>query len=730
MGSFEPFEPLMDFNLPELLVGDLEESKEIFKSRQLTAGAPAPSLAGDGSKRRYSLQDSSLSAVHSSIHPSNLLDTTWKAKSLQNVNETQSHFFTVRDRDRDESRRNSSDSDSASSESSGGLMPPSIGTRGASIATTATSVTSEKLEPPNHLKLKLVIQEKKQAGNSWMDLDAEDPTSPNRRYSMINISSPAQYLSLRHDLDESTSMSLNSAVLHPNLTSSPPTSPKVSSKSSPKATPKASPKASPKMSPASVKSSGTGEQRNRVRSPLACPTPPPERRSSLMHRNYPVLPKINVSPSLQALSSQPLPTQREDETSSPDRNMPLLAPLQPSRNKTNDVRNDVSSGRNASKTSLHLPEADIETDEPERHSHAENAEYLEIAAAGIDVESWLESSVDNFPYYAQNRADGHMPLPLPPDVLDTLRISITCFPETMLQCSSLSIETIRGHSRKLRYKSSSPASLYSESPASVDSSDQSKQTKWKWLPLKRQQSSPAETPTSPQRSGFGESLEPRYSPVWPRKPDWTTIQNLFPSGSDYLCDALYAHLVAYNYITSLCPRSVLINPTTTSRPTSKSSTTPSEISLGLSVDLRASVDIRASTDGGAIPRKAATLLGLQDDPNAPIPEPPSSRCNTLRNKRSFFAAPRAVSYYEVSRPTTAVGSFTSRRLPQPDQGEQVLKDLRLGLARCISRLVATLRVTNGSPAGPDGAGQMKQEENPDFMRALCEIVRLSEERYM
>ncbi|OTB11072.1 hypothetical protein K445DRAFT_26990 [Daldinia sp. EC12] len=720
MGSFEfsdCFEPLMDFNLPELLVGDLEESKEIFKSRQLTAGAPAPSLAGDGSKRRYSLQDSSLTAVDSS----HLLDVMSRAKSLQDVNEPQTHYFTIRD----ESHRNRSDSDSASSQSSGGLMPPSIGTRDASIATTATSVTSEKLEPPNQLKLKLVIQEKKQAGQSWMDLDVEDPTSPDRRYSMINIPSPAQYLSLRHDLDESRSMSLNSSVLRPNLTNPPPTSPKASSKASSKASPKESPKESPKMSPASAKSSGTGEQRNRVISPLACPTPPPERRSSLMHRNYPVLPKINVSPSLQAISSEPLPTQPEGETSSPDRNTPSLAPTRPSHREINDATN----GRNGSKTSLLLAEMDISKNESGRYSHTGSTEYPEIAPAGIDVESWLESSIDNFPYYAQNKADGgHMPLPLPPDVIDTLRISITCFPETMLQCSSLSIETIRGHSRKLRYKASSPASLYSESPVSVES-DQSKQTKWKWLPLKRQQTSPAETPTSPQRVGFGESLEPRYSPVWPKRPDWTAIQNLFPTGSDYLCDALYAHLVAYNYITSLCPRSVLVNPTT-SRPTSKSSTTPSELSLGLSVDLRTSVDMRSSMDGGAIPRKAANLLGLQDDPNAPIPEPPSSRCNTLRSKRSFFAAPRAMSYYEVSRPTTAVGNFSGRRFAQPDQGEQVLRDLRLGLARCISRLVATLRMTNGSPTGPDGVEQTKREEDPDFMRALCEIVRLSEERYM
>ncbi|KAI8957549.1 hypothetical protein F5Y11DRAFT_360730 [Daldinia sp. FL1419] len=704
MGSFEP---LMDFNLPELLVGDLEDSKEIFRARQLTAGAPAPSLADDGTKRRYSLQDSSLSAVNSS----HLLDTMAKARSLQNVNDTQSHFFTIRN----ESHRNRSDSDSASSESSGGLMPPSIGTRDASIATTATSVTSEKLEPPNEMKLKLVIQGKKQAGQSWMDLDAEDPTSPDRRYSMINIQTAAQYLSLRHDQDESRSMSLNSAVLRPNLTASPPSSPQVSLKQS------------PKMSPASSKSSSTGDQK-RIRSPLTCPTPPPERRSSLMHRNYPVLPKINVSSSLQALS-----TQHEGETSSVDLNMPSLSPPRPLRREANDAVD----GRSSSKSSLPLPETGNGRDESGRYSRPESADYPEIAPGGIDVESWLESSVDNFPYYAQNKADGgHMPLPLPPDVIETLRVSITCFPETMLQCSSLSIETIRSHSRKLRYKSSSPASLYSESPASVDLSDQSKQqTKWKWLPLKRQQSSPAETPTSPQRFGFGESLEPRYSPTWPKKSDWATIQNLFPSGSDYLCDALYAHLVAYNYITSLCPRSVLVNPmitttTTTSRPTSKSSTAPSELSLGLSPDLRTSVDIRASTDGGAIPRKAAHLLGLQDDPNLPIPEPPSSRCNTLRSKRSFFAAPRAVSYYEVSRPTTAVGSVVGRRLPQPEQGEQVLRDLRLGLARCISRLVATLRVTNGNPSSPDGTGGIKREEDPDFMRALCEIVRLSEERYM
>ncbi|KAI1408548.1 hypothetical protein F5Y13DRAFT_204713 [Hypoxylon sp. FL1857] len=680
------FEPLMDFNLPELLAVDLEASKEVFKSRKLTAGAPAPALADDGTKRRYSLQDSSLSAAPSSYQ----LDVMSRAKSLQNVHEKQAQFLSMGQK----SQQNSSDSDTASSESSGGLMPPSVAGRDASITTAATSVTSERLDPPHQLKL--LIQDKKQAGESWMDFDMDDATSPDRRHnSMINIPSPVQYLALRHDLDESRSMSLNSAVPRPKLTGPSP------------------------ASPASVRSSRTEGQQIHIK-PFSCPTPPPKRQSSLLHRNYPVLPQINVSSSLQSPSSQ-LSKQPDGVASSPERNMPSSAPPRTFGGELNE--NDVDA-RVDGRTDLPTSDFHYGRDDAERFPRTESSQ-LEIAPAGIDVESWLESSVDNFPYYAQGKADGgHAPLPLPPEVIDTLRVSIACFPETMLQCSSLSIETIRSHSRKLRYKTASSVSLYSESPGSVESLEQTKQSKWKWLPLKRQPSSPTQMPPSPQRMGFAEGA---YSPTWPKKPDWTAIQNLFPTGSDYLCDALYAHLVAYNYITSMCPRSALVNPT--SRPTSKSSAA-SDISLGLSVDLRTSIDIRSSTsDGTTIPLKAASLLGLQDDPNAPIPEPPSSRCNTLRSKRSFFATPKSAAYYENARPTTA-GGFGGRRPTLPDHNEQVLRDLRLGLARCISRLVATLRMSNGGPGPGADNGQSKREEDPDFMRALCEIVRLSEERYM
>src|SRR5690606_16600107 len=67
----------------------------------------------------------------------------------------------------------------------------------------------------------------------------------------------------------------------------------------------------------------------------------------------------------------------------------------------------------------------------------------------INVQTWLESSVG---LMASSKGDDEsMPgIPLPPDVVDNIRVSITCFPDTMLLTSSLSIDTIRTYSRKVR----------------------------------------------------------------------------------------------------------------------------------------------------------------------------------------------------------------------------------------------------------------------------------------
>ncbi|KAI0012078.1 hypothetical protein F4779DRAFT_125990 [Xylariaceae sp. FL0662B] len=667
-------EPLFDCNLPEMLVVDLEQSSDVFKSRHLTAGAPSPALADDGSRRRYSLQDSSLRPPVISAHQADVVSRT---RSLQTIDQKHSQYITVGYK----VQQRNNDLDTSSSESSaGGLEPPSIATREATITTPATSVSS-KTESP--FLSNSGASTDKFAGGSWMDLDMEEAAFTERRCSslVLNPSPLHHHLTRRDDAGDLRSLSLNSGVPRPKLIS-PPTSPP----------------------PTTTNTTATDEQRNSV-----SPTPTvPERRSSLRHKQYPVLPQINVSPLLPASSSsRSLPQESSNLRSSP-------APLETPRSE-----GVVNENYRTSTPSTESPAATLRT---EQTTHMAGPMSPSIVPPQVDVESWLESSVESYAYNAHPRGDMlHTPAPLPPEVIDTLRVSVSCFPETMLLCSSLSIETIRNLSRRLRHRTES---LTNESQQTLGPSEQSKQSKWKWNLFQKQPSTPTEGPSSPQRNNFADTLTSRYNPSW--KPDWSAIQNLFPGGTDYLCDALYAHIVAYNYITSLCPRSALINPI--SRPASKSSSskTPSDPDLRLSVELRASI-----SDSVMIPHKAASLLGLQDDPNAPIPEPPSTRTNTLRSKRSVFALPKPP---EGSRPRTAAapGSGGHRKAPS-DPGEHMLKDLRLGLARCIVRLVATLRLANSgqlpsSASTVDGIAPARREEDPDFMRALCEIVRVCEER--
>ncbi|EAQ89613.1 hypothetical protein CHGG_06232 [Chaetomium globosum CBS 148.51] len=62
-----------------------------------------------------------------------------------------------------------------------------------------------------------------------------------------------------------------------------------------------------------------------------------------------------------------------------------------------------------------------------------------------DLRRWVEATSETFA--ASQKSTSYTPsapgIPLPPEVIESLRVSIACFPETMLLTSSLSIETIR-----------------------------------------------------------------------------------------------------------------------------------------------------------------------------------------------------------------------------------------------------------------------------------------------
>lgn len=258
------------------------------------------------------------------------------------------------------------------------------------------------------------------------------------------------------------------------------------------------------------------------------------------------------------------------------------------------------------------------------------------------IQTWVDTSRD-----IVTKLDDQLPgIPLPPDVVDNIRISIACFPDTMLLTSSLSVETIRSYSRKVKSFPSSPRRDFSPAP---------------YHPPKKWGFSRFISSRRSNASSCGRG--PRESAEEVLASPWAPLRAVFPSGSEYLCDALYAHIVAYNYISTVqrcLPAS-----------SSKSS--------------------QKSADDGEVPQKAATLLGLRE--------------------ADAFSM-------ETARSLTG----TSRSGPS-DKRDSALRDLLVGLSRCIARILVTLR---------EGSGEVVGEGDEDvdlyFVRALCEVVRCSEER--
>ena len=50
------------------------------------------------------------------------------------------------------------------------------------------------------------------------------------------------------------------------------------------------------------------------------------------------------------------------------------------------------------------------------------------------------------------------------------------------------------------------------------------------------------------------------------KPDWLQLRDVFPGGSDYMCDRLYTYLVMYNYIGTRCGAGAASGSTSTPSP--------------------------------------------------------------------------------------------------------------------------------------------------------------------
>lgn len=291
-----------------------------------------------------------------------------------------------------------------------------------------------------------------------------------------------------------------------------------------------------------------------------------------------------------------------------------------------------------------------------------------------NLENWTkEGNLHVFNQYVQPLTDGPASrLPLPPRIMENLKLSVSSFPDLMLLCSTLSIETIRNNTTRMKIPRSNTGVLMPISEMQPD------RPKWKMHYRKRERNE------SSTGSGGG-PLDPP-SPLTNLHseedggslPPWSVIKNVFPGGTEYLCNALYAHIVAYIYLTALNPRASL---TRTSRRSN-----PREQDDG---------DVpRRSESSTMVPIKAASILGMpspvnqgpsQAGPSTYMPPMPYQASSPmlpqsqprgggflLRQKKSIHQlfGKKSTSQYDLDTGiyTTTTTSGSNRLQKQPQRG--------------------------------------------------------------
>lgn len=349
------------------------------------------------------------------------------------------------------------------------------------------------------------------------------------------------------------------------------------------------------------------------------------------------------------------------------------------------------------------------------------------------------------------------------EVLENLRISVGNFPDTMLRTSSLTVQTIRSYSRKLRRGGTSSGDrgfgrdsddytftafdthAMESVPVSVDRKSSLGNLRLKKLSLRGRKlhlsSRQAPAHTSPFLKEEDEFWPPvvhhNYSMLSNSPPSRKSseasacvgaLRSIFPDGTDYLLDGLYAHLIAYNYMNSLCGAMPHLlsspgHPGLRSRPSLNfppGVTSRADLELQDRDDLaiRELQDEVAATDSTAVvPKKAASLLGLGA---THMGKPVRPRPGTLAGRK------------DKHRKTTPPAASFSASL----ESESAMRDLRDGIASNIKRLVETVKQCSPAAASRDSdddsedaaiLGQNARELEPTLLRALCEVVRCYEE---
>ncbi|CAI4211104.1 unnamed protein product [Parascedosporium putredinis] len=133
---------------------------------------------------------------------------------------------------------------------------------------------------------------------------------------------------------------------------------------------------------------------------------------------------------------------------------------------------------------------------------------------------------------------------------------------------------------------------------------------------------------------------------------------------------------------------------------------------------------RRDGDDREIPQKAAAFLGIGDskgrpgtvvEPQTPaIPSRPGTSSSSLYKLRRGKASSRAPSVLSLERTPLARSAKV----------DIAMRELLMGLARCIVRLIYTLREGRTDVVSEEEAAAVRVD--PFLVRALCEIVRTAE----
>ncbi|GKT42600.1 uncharacterized protein ColSpa_02781 [Colletotrichum spaethianum] len=714
----EAAEPTMDCNLPELLAQDLEFSSLIFAAKNMTAGAPSPALASDEDDWHGTAEPPTV--LGASCHPNSVP----QFQPLGAIDEKSSASGASEHDISDEASSSSGDSFSMAGNDVDGeddaAESPHI--RQQSVLTADTTISASSQPATTASSQKRVVSfggEVEGSFESWMDFEPDAPADHPELGKSLAQSPVTTPMKPVRPLSRLGDRSINEASPQRAKSANAAATTRRLSNPFEGYTRPASRARSLHLDPTTT---AAGKEQTRHSnlslhsfSPVEIAVP--TRCSSLKHRvsftddarkaiaprarsrshassggvpEHIVAPGTDRSSIISDLKEELEPWFRylDAEDECPTRRQGLAPPLL--------VTPRSGSRPGASRVVTPTPRPRSQAQTRSRPTSSVSTSY-----------TWLEDPIDIPPPPSDDQSRR---IPLPPNVMESIRVSVTCFPETMLSCSSLSIETIRSYSRKVRQPP-----LEALRPDTPPTSPK----RWRWLSSRRTSNlgnggGSASVNTSGNGGGsisnrrccsrsssnldLPSTMSPSTTTLTP--PQWTRIRSVFPHGSDYLCDALYAHIIAYNYLAPMVqnlPHGATARPPTPGSP--------------------------ASTED-PIPKKAASLLGLQANMDATPPPP-----RPLRKRSSMFLGLRASSR-QSTFPTPPLPPLptplasTTPATAVPSTSEVPLRELQNGLHRCIARLVTTLRVDGNE--GPI-AGESVNEVDPLVLRSLCEIVKCCEE---